>query len=314
MGTASSPTERIGDLNRPDDVRPGLRATWVGMIGNVLLIGTKLTAGFASGSQALIADGLHSASDLFTDFTTLLGLKWGRKGVDADHPYGHGRIETISSMIVGAVLIGIGAAIAYQAVVSIHEGTVLARPGPLALAAAVFSILIKEALYWYTRAIGKRLRSAVLMANAWHHRSDALSSVAVLIGVAATYVDEAWYLADSIAALVVTFVVLRMGGGLIWAALKELADTAPREDVVVRISTVAEAVEGVHDVHDLRARLSGSQVFVEAHIVVDPDLTVRQGHEIARNVRRRIHAEVDEVIHVIIHVDPDMPGEGDSSR
>lgn len=297
-----------GDVVTPDShstaLAAGLRVTWVGAVVNVSLVVFKLWAGLLSGSQALVADGVHSLSDLFSDVVVLFGLKWGRASEDADHPYGHARIETISGMIVGLVLILVGLWIAYQAIASIYLHQV-ARPSLLAIWAAAVSVVLKEALYWYTVVVGRRIKSVAVIANAWHHRSDAFSSVAVLVGVGATYLNPNWHLADSIAALAVIYFVVKMGGKLTWAAFKELADTAPDRDVLMNLRRHAEGFEGVRQVHDLRARYSGSQIFVEIHIVVDPDLTVRAGHEIARTVKASLLNEFADVTRVIVHVDPE---------
>ena len=283
----------------------GLRATWVGVVTNVALVIFKLWAGTISNSQALIADGIHSLSDLFSDFVVILGFKWGRQAEDADHPYGHARIETISSMLIGLLLIIVGLGITYSAVLSIysHEPS---RPSMFAIYVAAISVLFKEALFWYTLRVGQRLKSMALIGNAWHHRADALSSVAVLAGVGAVYLNPNWYLADSYAALVVTFFVIKVGITLVWSAFKELADTAPDREVLNDLAECAARIEGVLQAHDLRARHSGSQIFVEVHIVVDPDLSVRAGHDIARKVKRSLLDSFSDVTRVIIHVDPEL--------
>jgi cation diffusion facilitator family transporter len=172
--------------------------------------------------------------------------------------------------------------------------------------AAATSVLVKEALFWYTIRIGRRLKSLALVGNAWHHRADALSSVAVLAGIAATFVNPDWYLADSYAAMVVTYFIIKVGINLVWSAFKELSDTAPDRDVLAKLSECAAEVDGVLQVHDMRARHSGSQIFVEVHIVVDPDQTVRQGHELARNVKRALLDSFPDVTRVITHVDPEL--------
>jgi cation diffusion facilitator family transporter len=287
----------------------GIRATWIGSIVNLFLAVFKTWVGFLSRSQALVADGVHSLSDLFSDVIVILGLRWGRKSEDEDHPFGHARIETISSMVVGVVLIAVGLGLAQSAVDALGSGE---RPAPslLAIWAAAASIVLKEGMYWYTVVVGRRLRSPALIGNAWHHRSDALSSVAVLAGVGAGYADPAWSRADAYAALLVTFFILRVGVNLTWAAFKELSDTAPAPAEVEAIAGKAREVEGVRQVHDIRARYSGPQIFVEVHIVVDPELTVRQGHEIARAVKWRLLDDQSDVTRVIVHVDPDTkPGE-----
>jgi cation diffusion facilitator family transporter len=285
------------------ELSSGLTVTWVGAAVNVFLVIIKTWVGLAVKSQALVADGVHSLSDLFSDAVVILGLKWGRKEEDENHPFGHARIETISSMIVGAILIVVGAGIAYGALTTIHEHRA-SSPGVLAVVVAGGSVILKEAMYWYTLAVGRRIKSLALIGNAWHHRSDALSSVAVLIGVTAAYVNPAWHLADAYATLVVTFFIFKVGGNLTWGALKQVVDTAPDSKILDQLVKTASAVDGVRQIHDVRARYSGSQIFVEMHIVVDPDLTVREGHHIADVVRFRLVDKVSDVSRVIIHVDP----------
>jgi cation diffusion facilitator family transporter len=302
MGLDASRVPEDADVG---GMREGLRVTWVGLASNVALVIFKLWAGLAAGSQALVADGVHSLTDLFSDTVVLFGLKWGRAGEDADHPYGHARIETISGMIVGFLLIIVGLWIAYSAFNSIYAHRT-ARPGLFAIWAAAISVIIKEVLYWYTLKVGKRIKSVAVIANAWHHRTDAFSSIAVLVGVGATYINREWHLADSIAALVVIFFVVRVGGKLVWSAFKELADTAPDRGLLARISEAAFGIDGVRQVHDLRARHSGSQIFVEIHIVVDPELTVREGHAIAKQVKHTLLEDFRDVTRVITHVDPEL--------
>jgi len=296
---SAPPTDEHGSLHA------GLRVTWIGSIVNLMLVGFKLWAGFVAGSQALIADGIHSLSDLFSDFVVILGLRWGRKHEDKDHPYGHGRIETISSMIVGMLLALVGVWIAYNAISAIyrHEAS---QPSLLAIWAATISIVTKEVMFWWTIAIGRRINSMALIGNAWHHRTDALSSVAVLIGVGATYLNPNWHLADSIAALLVVFFVVKVGFSLTWQAFKELSDTAPDREVLIEIARRAEKIDGVIQVHDLRARHSGSQIFVEMHIVVDPSISVREGHRIAASVKHYTLQDFSDVTRCIIHVDPEV--------
>lgn len=283
----------------------GLQVTIIGSVVNVLLIIFKLWAGTVAHSQALLADGIHSLSDLFSDFVVILGLKWGRKLADEDHQFGHARIETISAMVVGILLVAVGGGIAYSAMVSIYQHNA-SEPSLFAIFAALVSVLLKEGMFWYTLTVGKKIKSMALIGNAWHHRSDALSSVAVFIGVGAVYYNPDWYLADSYAALLVTFFVAKIGINLIWTAFKELSDTAPDRHVLAQFAITAGTVEGVRQVHDMRARHSGSQIFVEIHIVVDPDQSVREGHKIARTVKRTLLDEFADVTHVIIHVDPEL--------
>ncbi|UCG60653.1 MAG: cation transporter [Candidatus Zixiibacteriota bacterium] len=299
MATFGVPEEQLRK-----DTRAGLTVTWVGCGVNIFLVITKIAAGLTVRSQALVADGVHSLSDLFSDFVVILGLKLGRKEEDENHPFGHARIETISGMLVGAILLVVGAGIAYNALASIYEHR-LSTPGALAIVVAAASIVLKEVMYWYTIKVGRRIKSLAVIGNAWHHRTDALSSIAVLIGVTAAYVNPAWHQADAYAALIVTVFIFRVGGGLTWGALKQVVDTAPDRRTLDQLVEIALKVEGVEQVHDVRARYSGQQIFVEMHIVVDPDLTVRQGHDIADVVRFHLVNEIADVTRVIIHVDPD---------
>lgn len=293
------------DIEKQDRERAdGMKVTWVGLGVNLALVGLKFYGGVAGKSQALVADAVHSLSDLFSDVIVLLGLKWGRKEADEDHPYGHGRIETIASAFVGIFLLAAGIGIAWNAIESIYSHRV-AQPSSIALVMAGLSIFAKEWMYWYTVKVGRRIRSAALIGNAWHHRSDALSSVAVFIGLAVSQINPDWHLADAIAALLVSIFILRVGGKLIWQAFRELADTAPEEKILAELLRRAEAVDGVLQVHDLKARHMGAQLMVEMHVVVDGAMTVFDGHEIAREVRLRLLEDVEEVSEVFVHLDPD---------
>lgn len=289
--------------NQANKINQGLRVTFVGIGANVVLVIIKIYAGLIGKSQALLADGIHSLSDLLSDFIVILGLKWGTKDADENHPFGHGRIETISSMIIGVLLIGAGIGIVYNSIEVLYEHQ-KAEPTLFTLLIATVSIVIKESMYWYTLIVGKKIRSMLLIANAWHHRTDALSSVAVLIGIGGVYINPDWYLADSLASLFVTYFIFRVGGQMIWQALKEVVDTAPDKEVLDKIKKTAQAVEGVINAHDINARFSGGQIFSEIHIVVKSDLTVLEGHTIAKKVEFVAIEEVDDLVRVIVHVDP----------
>ena len=299
------PDDTSMSQTRARNLRDGLKVTWVGMAVNVILVVLKLSAGIFARSQALIADGVHSISDLVSDIIVIVGLRWGRQEEDEDHPFGHARIETVSSMLIGIILILVALGLAWNAIGSLYEHH-KSTPGIAAIVAAAVSILLKEAMYWYTVKVGWRIKSPALIGNAWHHRSDALSSVAVLIGVAGAYLNPSWHLADSFAALIVTYFIAKMGVGLAWTAIKEIVDTAPDRKTLEEIRRTGYGIEGVRQVHDVRARYSGAQVLVEMHIVVDPELTVREGHAIARKVKRTLLSDIADVSQVIIHVDPEF--------
>ncbi len=283
--------------------RAGRRVTWLGAGANAALIALKLTAGILGHSQALVADAVHSLSDFFTDAVVLFGLHFGRKPADAGHPHGHGRIETAAAVIIGVSLIAVAFYLGQQAVLDIYHHTEN-HPNLLAVVGAAASIVVKEALYHYTVFVGRRIRSPAVVANAWHHRSDALSSIAVLLGVTAALVEPRWHILDAVAAAMVSLFIARVGVKVGWAALRELVDTAPDEAVVERIVGFVRGVEGVRDAHDVRVRTVGGLLHVQVHVVVAGDLTVREGHRIADEVTARLERCDEPIGDVTVHVDP----------
>jgi len=277
--------------------------TLIGVAVNAFLIIIKLLAGLFGHSQALIADAIHSVSDLFTDAVVLLGLKIGRKAADEGHPFGHARFETLASAIVGLALTAAAIFIGFEAARNIYFH-VEYHPTWLAVAVAAFSILIKEALYQYTIRVGRNIKSMVVTANAWHHRSDALSSVAVLAGVIGAQIRPGWHILDSYAALVVTVLILKVGLEIIYNAFRELTDTAPGPEVLNEVRRCAQSVPGVFGVHDLKVRTSGGLMQMEVHITIDGQQTVAEGHRIAKEVEACLVRDLDNLFQVIVHVDP----------
>jgi cation diffusion facilitator family transporter len=284
----------------------GMAVTLVGMAVNVILMALKIWGGIWARSYALVADGIHSVSDLATDVVVLTAFKVGQEGEDERHPYGHGRVETLASFIIGVALAGAGIFIGWTAVERILAGS-SKPPSLLAVFIAALSVAAKEMLYQYTTLVGKQLNSPALLSNAWHHRSDALSSIAVVVGTAAAQVRPDWAVLDGWAALVVAVMICRVGASFVWSATKEFIDTAPDKAVVEKIETCALDVDGVYNVHDIRARTSGGKVFVEIHVVVDGGMTVRDGHTIAKKVESCLLTEIDHLSKAIIHIDPYEP-------
>ena len=282
----------------------GTSVTLIGVAANAVLIAFKLAGGILGQSQALIADAAHSVSDLFTDVVVLVGLKAGRKAADQDHPFGHARIETLSSGVVGIFLIGAALYIGIDAASNIYSHTE-SHPTWLAVGVAALSIIVKEVLYRYTVHVGRQIKSPVVMANAWHHRSDALSSVAVLLGVGAARVHPGWHILDAYAALIVSLLILKVGIEILWRSIQELTDTAPPTDTLDKIGRCIRGVDGVLGHHDLKVRTSGGLYQMEAHIVVDGSLPVIEGHGIAKSVELCLKDEIEDLNQVIIHVDPD---------
>ena len=292
--------------SRPSEaelVRQGRRITWAGIWVNLGLTLAKLAAGWFGRSQALIADAAHSLSDLISDGVVLMGLRLGRRSSDQDHHFGHGRQETIASLVVGILLAVAAVAMGFGAVQAIYLKQAQTTTWPAPLAAAV-SILSKELLYHYTVRTGRRLRSPLLIANAWHHRSDALSSVAALLGAGGAAFYPSWWILDPVAAMVVSLLVLKVGLQISQGAIKELSDTAPSGEVMQNIETCALQVEGVRGIHDLRVRSSGGLYQAEVHVVVDGSISVHQGHGIAKEVERCLLGDIDGMGRVIVHIDP----------
>ncbi len=284
-------------------VRAGRSVTLVGALVNAFLILLKFFAGIFGSSQALIADAVHSVSDLFTDVVVLLGIRIGRKPPDEGHPFGHARIETLASAIVGLALIATALYLGIRAALTIYHHNEY-HPTGLALIAAGVSIALKEALFYYTVHTGRRIKSQLIMANAWHHRSDALSSVAVLLGVSGTRIKPSWHILDSFAALLVSFFIVKVGLEILRIALLEFTDTAPQPEIISKIEQCALTVDGVLDTHDLRVRTSGGFYQMEIHIVVDGQLTVAEGHRIAKAVESCFVKDVENLDRIIVHVDP----------
>lgn len=282
----------------------GRKVTWVGVLVNAFLFVFKLAAGIFGSSQALVADAVHSISDLFTDTVVLIGIKISQKPPDKTHHFGHARIETLSSLIVGMALIATALYLGIEASLTIYRHTEY-HPTGLALFGAGVSIVLKEVLYHYTLRTGRRIRSPLIIANAWHHRSDALSSVAVLIGVAGTQINPSWHILDAFAALLVTFFIVKVGLEILRDALREFTDTAPKAEVIRKIKQCALSVNGVVDAHDLKVRTSAGLYQMEIHVVVDGQLTVLEGHKIAKDVEACLVEDVGNFGSITIHVDPE---------
>jgi len=291
-----------------ESIRAGRSATLIGMLVNTLMIIFKFLGGLFGHSQALIVDAVHSFSDLFTDIVVLFGFNIGRKGADPEHPFGHARFETLSSAGVGLVLIVVAGYLGIDAGLNIYHHTEF-HPTLVAMFAAGLSIVLKETLFQYTIHVGRRIKSPVIVANAWHHRSDALSSIAVFAGIIGARINPDWHFLDAYAALIVSLLIIKVGFGTLRRSMRELTDTAPKTEILDKINECACQVNGVINLHDLRVRSSGGLHQMEAHIVVDGMLTVKEGHRIAKEVESCLMAEVEDLGQIIIHIDPDISDE-----
>lgn len=288
------------------DLEAGRKITWIGMGVNGVLIVLKIYGGIYGRSKALLADAVHSASDFISDFLVLIGLHFIVKEKDSDHPYGHGKIETLATIGVGALLCFAAVKIGLDAALTIRSGE-LAAPERFTIIIAALSIISKEALYQATVKIGRKLGSEAMVANAWHHRSDAWSSGVTLIGVTlAAFVPKLRVL-DSYAALLVSFFILKVAVDILVGAIKKIIDTSPSEELLNGAKEEIQSVPGVKNCHDLTGRYYGSMVFMEVHIEVDPDLTVLESHSIANEARERVRSRFEEVSNLLVHIDPFEP-------
>lgn len=279
-------------------------AGWVGLIFNLLLAALKMTAGIIGHSHAVVADAVHSLSDLVTDFAVIAGVHFWTKPADEDHPHGHQRIETLVTVVIGLFLAAVAVGLAWDAITGGHDSVGVA-PSGIALGAALISIAVKEGLYRWTAAEGRRLDSPALIANAWHHRSDALSSIPAAIAVAVAVINPRLAFVDRIGAVAVCVFILYAAWKIIMPALLQLIDTAAPPEERKLLEELAFGVGGVRDVHGLRTRYVGPRLAVDLHIVVDPDLNVEQGHEIAEAVKIALMAEGPGVHDVLVKVEPD---------
>jgi len=294
--------------NHADKIKMRYQATrnvtLIGMIVNIFLSTAQLVGGFFTHSQALIADGIHTLSDLASDFVVLFAAKLASKDADEDHPYGHGRFETVATTILGLALAGVAVGIAMNAINRISHPERLLQPAPLALLFAALAIVSKEALYHYTMHVAKRIDSKMLRANAWHHRSDAISSVLVAIGVAGSVIFKIPWL-DAAAAILVAIMIFYMGARLILDSTMELVDTALEPEKTSEISQFISNIEGVEHMHMLRTRKMGNTVLADVHLQVNPYLSVSEGHYIAERVIHELRNKFPEMHDITVHIDPE---------
>ena len=279
------------------------RATLVAGATNVSLAAVQLAGGMLANSQALIADGLHTLSDLFGDAVVLLAARQATMAPDESHPYGHGRIETLATVFVALLLIAVAAGLVVEAARRLFSPESLAAPHPLALLFAVIGILAKEGLFRYTRRIARRVRSDLLHANAWHQRSDVASSLVVLVGVAGALAGLTYL--DALAAAIVGGMIAVIGLRLMRRSLAELIDRGLGRTRLAALRDTIRSVDGVHDLHLLRTRRMGGHALVDVHVQLSPRISVSEAHYISERVRSRLIATDEEVSDVTVHVDPE---------
>lgn len=279
----------------------GQRITWVSVIVNVLLTAMQMVIGFIAHSQSLIADAMHTLSDIVSDAFVLYANRKGAEGVDALHPYGHGRYETAASLVLGLLLAGTGVGILVSASGRLMDAGSLPPVGMAALWAALFTLAAKEGLFRYMLVTAERLRSPMLVANAWHARADALSSLVVAVGIGGALLG--FNFADAVAAIIVGAMIVRAGLRFALAALRELIDTGLDAQELAAIRQTVTTSPGVRGLHELRTRHMARQVLIDAHVQVDPRISVSEGHWIAETARKRVLEQHPEVLDVLVHVD-----------
>ena len=286
----------------PERFSAAQKSTWVSVVINLLLSIFQVIGGFFAHSQALMADGLHSLSDLFSDVLVLYANRHGNRHADAEHPYGHARMETAATLILGAFLAVLGAGLLVAAALRLQQPSALTAVNPYALAIALFALVAKESLFRYMLAVAKRVRSQMLVANAWHARSDAASSLVVIVGVAGNLLGYTFL--DLVAAAVVGVMIAHMGGKLALEAMAELIDTGLDAEQVEAIKQTLLNTPGVRSLHELRTRKMADNALVDAHIIVDPKISVSEGHYIAESARHAV-LERHHVLDVMVHIDPE---------
>ena len=296
-------------MNQPTErTRKIYRATWIGMVVNIALSLLKLAAGILGRSGAMIADAVHSISDLATDVIVLIFARISSKPEDAGHNYGHGKYETLASILISLTLIAVGGGILADSIRNIRlvlTGEIIGRPGAIALIAAAISIVAKEVLYRYTVRVGRQTDSPSVVANAWHHRSDALSSLGTLVGIACAYfLGQKWRIADPIAALVVAVFIFKVAFDLVRPGLNELLERSLPADVEEEILRIVTADPEVCQPHNLRTHRIGAAIAVEVHVRMDGAMTVGRAHALTVDIERRLRARFGEGTMIAIHVEP----------
>ncbi len=286
------------------DNKDGARITWIGLFLNLLLGIVKTLAGWFLGSKALIADGMHSLLDLLTDIAVLIGLSMARRPEDANHHFGHHKFASLAKFFVGGMLLVFAGALVGSALIDFRSGVHAPQAGTAALVALV-SLVVKEALFWWTRSVAREIKSDLLLANAWHHRTDSISSLGVAVALVAVWLGgESWAFLDGAVTLVLGCYLVFEAGKIFLRSCADLLDAAPEREIVEDFREHILPTPGALAYHDFRVRRVGDVFEVDLHLQVDPELTVERGHEIAREVKRRLREMHPEVSKVLIHVEP----------
>jgi cation diffusion facilitator family transporter len=279
------------------------RVGWVGLLCNLALAAAKAAAGILGHSQAVLADALHSLTDSVTDIAVILGVRFWTAPADEDHPHGHGRIETLITVVIGLTVGAVAVGMGVQAIRGLRHDPGTA-PTAIALAVALVSIVVKEVLYQWTARVGREVRSPALVANAWHHRSDAISSIPAAVAVAVTLIDPGWAVVDRVGAVVVCLLILQASWRILRPAIDQLIDAGAPASDRRHIEELALQVDGVEAAHAVRTRYVGADLAVDLHVEVDGGLSVGEGHTIAVAVRRKLVEEGPNVTDALVQIEP----------
>ncbi|WP_291583275.1 cation diffusion facilitator family transporter [Clostridium sp. UBA6640] len=285
-----------------DNYKKATRVSIITAIINAVLAIFKVIAGIVGKSSAMIADGIHTFSDIATTVVVIIGLKISNKDADEKHPYGHEKFEPEISKIVSLLLAGTGVFLAYNSIQILLSGN-LDTPKPIALYAALVSIAVKEGMYWYTIITARKVKSIAMEADAWHHRSDAISSIGTLIGIAGARMGFKFL--DPVAGVIVSLILIKVGVEFYLKATGQLVDQSADDEVIEQIKEVAVSIEGVKEINDLKTRKFGNKIYVDIEIQVDKSITVEEGHHIANLVHDSIENTIEDVKHCMVHVEPD---------
>ncbi len=286
-----------------NSVKQVKKITYYGIMINLCLAALKLIVGYLGASQAVIADAIHSLSDMFTDFAVIFGVKFWSAPPDEKHPYGHRRIEALVTIAIGITLVSVAIGLGYKAISTIRD-VHIKQVGWVAILGPLLSIIFKEILYRMTVRVGVRVKSTAVISNAWHHRSDALSSLPALVAVAASVINPDWAFVDHIGALIISIFILKVSWDILSPSLSELIDRGASIREQEAIKKLASGVTGVKEVHAIRTRKFSSSLHVDLHILVEPEISVRSGHEISEQVKKVLIDQGPEVLDVIVHLEP----------
>ncbi|HZK26932.1 MAG TPA: cation diffusion facilitator family transporter [Thermoclostridium sp.] len=282
-----------------------MTVSWNTIIGNVILFAFKMVAGIIGHSVAMISDAIHSLSDVLSTIIVMIGIKLANKEADKEHPYGHERFESVAAIILAGILVATGIGIGYKGIQTIFSSdySSIIIPSKIALIAAIMSIIVKEAMYWYTRNVAKKINSGALMADAWHHRSDALSSIGSFIGILGSQIG--FPVMDSVASLVISFFIIKVSVDIFKDAISKMTDQAVDEEIEKQIYDLALAREGVMGVDKIKTRMFGDKVYVDIEIKIDRLAPLHISHGIAHDVHDAIEKEIPNIKHCMVHVNPD---------